>query len=72
LSKEPAEPLLAKSISAVPPVRSAVAELFGIPDDLVGDVPVDELVKLGLALDEELEELEVAEELDTLGVGLLG
>ena len=60
----PAEPLLASSNSAVPPVCKANAELIGMPDDGLAEA----LVELALdddPLDEEpvdvLEEPEVAE-----------
>ena len=60
----PAEPLLASSNSAVPPVCKANAELIGMPDDGLAEALV-ELVLDEDPLDEEavdvLEEPEVAE-----------
>ena len=63
----PAEPLLASSNSAVPPVCKANAELFGMPDDGVAEAPVepvlddDPLDEEPVDVLEELEEPEVAE-----------
>jgi len=55
----PAEPLLASSSSAVPPVCKANAELIGMPDDGLA-VPLVELV-LGEDPLDVLEEPDVAE-----------
>ncbi len=73
LTIKPLNPLLARSISAVPPVCRASAELVGIPDEVwVEDGPVELLVPLDeepVAEFDELEELEVLEKLEE---GLVG
>ena len=71
----PAEPLLASSSSAVPPVCKANAELIGMPDDGLA-VPLVELVLGEDPLDEEpvdvLEEPDVAEAPLAGGEGAVG
>jgi hypothetical protein len=70
LSRVPVDPPLARSNSAVPPVCSAYAELFGMPDDELVEALVDEPVELLVPLDgEAADELEELEELDEGAVG---
>jgi hypothetical protein len=62
--------LLASNISAVPPVRSALAELFGMPEEVVVEVLVDDPVELLFRLDEEpVDAFEELDELEVLEVG---
>lgn len=65
-SKEPNEPLLASRVSAVPPVFSAVAELYSTAAGGLADVAADDpLVEDAVVLDE-LAEVDAVEELPVL------
>ena len=64
----PTAPLLAKSISAVPPVSRAPAEFCGMPEEELVEVPVDDPAEPFVALDDEAaDEPEELDELEELG-----